>query len=168
MAINLKSISIKDSSDWYTYLDLIYPIGTIYMSTSDNSPASVLGGSWAKIEGKFLIGANNDYSLGSNGGNANHTHEYGIQYSEYYGAVVHPIRTHNYYQTDPSAWDYWNEPVKTTNRIVSKPNQITSATNTNIYRYNNYAETNWTDSTPPIKQYIFITELLNSWERGVC
>lgn len=37
----MKGYSIK-SSDWET----IYPIGSIYMSTSSTSPVSLFGGTW--------------------------------------------------------------------------------------------------------------------------
>lgn len=58
-----------------TLIDLIYPIGSIYMSTNNVSPAGYLGGTWASVEGKFLLGATvetNDYPAGSTGGEAEH------------------------------------------------------------------------------------------------
>lgn len=36
--------------------DLIYPIGSIYLSTSSTSPSTLFGGTWVQIEGRFLIG----------------------------------------------------------------------------------------------------------------
>lgn len=35
-------------------LELIYPVGSIYCSTSDTSPASSVGGTWTKIEDAVL------------------------------------------------------------------------------------------------------------------
>ena len=51
-------------------LDKIYPIGSIYMTTStstlgSSSPASWLGGRWQKIEGRFLLGSSGNHTLGS-------------------------------------------------------------------------------------------------------
>lgn len=50
----------------------MYPIGSIFMSMQDESPASLFGGSWEQIEARFLIGAGfNDryyFSLGDQGG----------------------------------------------------------------------------------------------------
>ena len=68
-----KDISIKDDTNWYTLLDLVYPVGSIYCSTKSTSPASLMGGTWSAISGKFLLGTNSTYTLGSTGGEATHT-----------------------------------------------------------------------------------------------
>ena len=47
-----------------------YPIGSIYMSVNETSPAALFGGRWEKIKDKFLIGAGNLYALGTTGGSA--------------------------------------------------------------------------------------------------
>jgi microcystin-dependent protein len=43
------------------------------MSTNDVDPKELLGGSWEKIEGKFLFGSNTSYTLGREGGEVEHT-----------------------------------------------------------------------------------------------
>nr|DAM56369.1 MAG TPA: baseplate protein [Caudoviricetes sp.] len=57
-------------------IDKIYPVGSIYISTSSTfNPQSVWGGTWKKTaDGRCLIGASTAYPLGSTGGNATHTH----------------------------------------------------------------------------------------------
>ena len=50
----------------------LYPVGSIYMSVSDTSPASLFGGTWESIGGRFLLGADSAYSAGSTGGEAAH------------------------------------------------------------------------------------------------
>ena len=35
---------------WINLLDCIYPIGSLYFSNNSTSPASIIGGSWTKIE----------------------------------------------------------------------------------------------------------------------
>ena len=50
-----------------------YPVGAIYMSTKSTSPASLFGGTWSRISGRFLLGANTTYSAGTTGGAATHT-----------------------------------------------------------------------------------------------
>lgn len=52
-------------------LQAVYPVGSIYCSYGNTSPATLFGfGSWTKIEGRFLLGANATYGLGSTGGAA--------------------------------------------------------------------------------------------------
>lgn len=36
--------------------DLIYPVGSIYMSMSDAEPSTLFGGTWEAIKGRFLWG----------------------------------------------------------------------------------------------------------------
>lgn len=57
------------------YWKTIYPIGSIYISTNSKfNPNTSFGGKWIKTaEGRCLIGANDTYPLGSNGGEATHT-----------------------------------------------------------------------------------------------
>ena len=54
-------------------LDLTYPVGSVYMSLRDADPALLFGGQWAKIEGKFLLGADASRSAGTMGGAESHT-----------------------------------------------------------------------------------------------
>lgn len=70
--------------EWYRYIDWdgtwsdwialggqnAYPVGSIYMSYSSTSPASLFGGSWSQISGRFLYcttstgtGGNNSHTL---------------------------------------------------------------------------------------------------------
>ena len=46
-----------------------------WASDDPTSPASFIGGTWERIEGKFIMGASDTYPAGSTGGNAIHTHE---------------------------------------------------------------------------------------------
>ena len=57
------------------YWKTIYPIGSIYISTSSTfNPQTAWGGVWISIaEGRCLIGANDEYPLGSTGGEKTHT-----------------------------------------------------------------------------------------------
>ena len=54
-------------------LNLVYPVGSIYMSANATSPASFIGGSWERIQGRFLLAASSSYTAGSTGGEATHT-----------------------------------------------------------------------------------------------
>ena len=67
MATTLANISIKDSSSWNTYLNLIYPVGSYYLANTATSPGSRFGGTWSQITGqRFLCGHS---SAGTGGGN---------------------------------------------------------------------------------------------------
>lgn len=54
-------------------LAVAYPVGSLYMSTVDVSPASFLGGTWVRIEDCMLLAAGSTYSAGSTGGSATQT-----------------------------------------------------------------------------------------------
>ena len=51
----------------------IYPVGSIYMSTSTTSPATLFGGTWEQIHDRFLLSSSDSYPLGEIGGEASHT-----------------------------------------------------------------------------------------------
>ena len=51
------------------------PVGKLWVSDDPTSPASIVGGTWERIEGRFIMGASDTYPAGSTGGNAIHTHE---------------------------------------------------------------------------------------------
>lgn len=50
-----------------------YPVGAIYLSVTDVNPAALFGGTWERIGGRFLLGADSTYAAGSTGGEASHT-----------------------------------------------------------------------------------------------
>ena len=49
----------------------MYPIGSVYQSFEDASPASMFGGEWEKLENTFLYGSGKK-SVGATGGEENH------------------------------------------------------------------------------------------------
>ena len=51
----------------------IYPVGSVYLSLDMTSPASLFGGTWESIGGRFLLGADSTYAAGSTGGEETHT-----------------------------------------------------------------------------------------------
>ena len=55
-------------------IDLVYPIGAIYMSVNSTSPATLFGGTWVALQDRFLLGAGNTYSGGATGGSTSHEH----------------------------------------------------------------------------------------------
>lgn len=65
-------------------IDLIYPIGAIYMSVVYKSPEELFGGKWEQIKDTFLLASGDKYQAGTTGGTETHTHNYGIQVGGYY------------------------------------------------------------------------------------
>lgn len=65
-------------------LNSLHPIGSIYISEKNTSPASLFGGTWEKITGRFLYGVDADNKLKSTGGSSSHTHNYGVVVGGYY------------------------------------------------------------------------------------
>lgn len=51
----------------------MYPVGSIYISLSNVSPSTFIGGTWEQIHDKFLLGGSNTYTYGTEGGAATHT-----------------------------------------------------------------------------------------------
>lgn len=49
-----------------------WPIGSIYMSVSSTSPATLFGGTWERISERFLLGASSNYPAGGTGGESTH------------------------------------------------------------------------------------------------
>ena len=76
-----EKIAVLDGSGWIysralssLILESVYPVGSIYMSVNSTSPATLFGGTWEAIQGKFLLGADNGtYKAGNTGGEATHT-----------------------------------------------------------------------------------------------
>lgn len=54
-------------------IETIYPIGSIYMSTSPAAPSLLFGGEWEQIQDAFLLAAGITYSGGETGGESEHT-----------------------------------------------------------------------------------------------
>lgn len=105
----LTTLDIKPIEDNIANIkDTIYPIGSIYISTSQASPASIFGGTWEQLKDRFLLASGDTYTAGSTGGEATHTlarnemprhtHEYSVgaigTVSGSYDGLVSEISTH--------------------------------------------------------------------------
>ena len=65
--ITTAKVSVSD------LVNLVYPVGSIYMSANNISPSTFLGGTWEQIKDTFLLAAGSSYVSGSTGGEATHT-----------------------------------------------------------------------------------------------
>ena len=55
-----------------TVFDMVYPVGSVYVSVNSTSPATLFGGTWVQIKDKFLLSAGDTYKAGATGGEATH------------------------------------------------------------------------------------------------
>ena len=60
-------------------LDVAHPVGSYYMSEDPTEPSVLFGGTWARVEGRFLFAADSDHAAGTTGGSNDaivvaHTH----------------------------------------------------------------------------------------------
>ena len=58
---------------WKSVVDLVYPVGSIYMSMAEASPAALFGGRWEAIEDRFLLASGAIARAGATGGARTHT-----------------------------------------------------------------------------------------------
>ena len=73
-------------------LNKVYPVGSIYMSVVNVSPASFLGGTWQAIEqGRMLMAAGSSWQAGTTGGAA------------YHALTVQEMPTHDHSATETAA-----------------------------------------------------------------
>jgi hypothetical protein len=60
-----------DGSIYSNFLLAAHPVGSIYQTISPENPAVTFGGgTWERIEGRFIMGASDTYPAGSTGGSA--------------------------------------------------------------------------------------------------
>ena len=71
------ALEIPADWDWYQgsnkLVDLIYPVGSIYMSVNNVSPQTLIGGTWQRIQDTFLLAAGSSHAAGTTGGEETHT-----------------------------------------------------------------------------------------------
>lgn len=56
-----------------TIFDMVYPVGSIYMSVASTDPGVLFGGTWVQLKDCFLLAAGTTYTAGATGGEAAHT-----------------------------------------------------------------------------------------------
>lgn len=55
-------------------LQSVFPVGSIYMTMNNTNPATLFGfGTWARIQGRMIIGASDNHPAGQTGGEEAHT-----------------------------------------------------------------------------------------------
>lgn len=94
-------------SNFVNLFDIIYPVGSVYITFSAISPANIVGGTWELLKNKFL------YSSADNTGN--------IGGEEDHLLTVNEIPSHSHGLSTPiiTPWKetldkFWNQPQWTT------------------------------------------------------
>lgn len=115
-------------------LSEVYPVGSIYMSTEPTSPASLFGGSWTQLEGRFLLGA----GTGKDENNLVYTFAAGTQNGEYqHKLTIDEIPSHTHYM-DQAGWSGGSDGVGRINytQKAHEYDYYTQATGGDGYHYN--------------------------------
>lgn len=53
--------------------DIVYPVGSVYISINSTDPSILFGGTWEQLKDRFLLAAGDNYEAGATGGEAAHT-----------------------------------------------------------------------------------------------
>ena len=68
-------------------MDIVYPVGSVFISNTSISPVDSVGGSWGKTEGKFLQSSSAAEKINSTGGFSGNI-GFSIAYASWYGALI--------------------------------------------------------------------------------
>lgn len=80
-----------------SFLNTVYPIGSIYMSVASTNPGTLFGGTWVQLENRFLLGAGTSYTAGQTGGSATKTlTEANMPSHNHSMAHTHTVPTHTH------------------------------------------------------------------------
>lgn len=66
--VTLPNSSVSPENIKNIVVDLIYPIGAIYISVNSTNPGTLFGGTWEQLQNRFLLAAGSEYAAGSTGG----------------------------------------------------------------------------------------------------
>ena len=72
----------------HPFLDVVYPVGAIYLSTVNTNPGTLFGGTWEQIKDRFLLAAGDTYSAGGTGGSATMSHTHTAKHSHTEGNLA--------------------------------------------------------------------------------
>ena len=118
-----------------TLLDWVHPVGSYYISDNATNPKDLFGGgTWEKIEGRFLLGSSASYGTGTTGGEASHklttaelpAHSHSVNAQNLQGGTNGDVCNSN--SGSLNGWDY--EPAHTNKggRRFTVPAHNTNAT----------------------------------------
>ena len=130
--------------------NLIYPVGSIYMSTNNTNPALLFGGTWEQLENRFLLGAGSSYTAGNTGGKASYAAADMPKHSHTKGTMN--ITGNTKYISSNAVWSGTNDGAfrgYSNSGAPSITNVATSGTASGYYFKFNAAD-GWTGSTSEV------------------
>lgn len=71
--VSIGTIKYKNGSSW---VDILHPVGSVWLSNNETSPASLFGGTWTAVSGYYLYAGNDTGTGGSNSVQASHSGGY--------------------------------------------------------------------------------------------
>lgn len=118
--------------------DKLYPVGSVYMSTSSTNPGTLFGGTWAQITGRFLYCTTESKTTGGSATHTHtgpsHSHTYGIALGAFYGAAGYEGSEYTGVLQngtgDPAGWASWSSANVTNNSSATQ----TTKTNSNAIK----------------------------------
>lgn len=121
--LTVKSITTeKDNSnnlDKNAVCNLIYPVGSLYMSISSTSPSTLFGGTWERINGYYLYAGNGGNTAGSNTSSGPSTDSTGST-----AITLEQLPSHNHSNNSTVPYTYGYVVMTTeTGRFLSSTNQ---------------------------------------------
>lgn len=92
------TIKYKNGSTW---VDILHPVGSFYLSTQSTSPSSLFGGTWTPITGKFPY-----FNAGTGtGGSNSHAHSLGGAYGQFrYDDTASSLEANIQVGLKPASW----------------------------------------------------------------
>lgn len=160
LAIPIKVSELENDTGYVTkdalvtnaqIVDLIYPIGSIYMSTNATSPATLFGGKWERIQDRFLLAAGTKYAAGNSGGSdtmtaamlPSHTHSFSGNTANETGHT-HPVSKQQFLSMSSSGAGITRKTIK--QGTGTSLSQMVRSEDNAIYRQDDPASTGHTHS----------------------
>ena len=128
------SIALDNVELW----KVLYPVGAVYLSFSSTSPASLFGGTWTQITGRFL---RMDNGTGT-GGSDTHTHTPGSGWGNYFAISTDKYAYYRYSAGASWTSNYWGGPFssvggsgnKSQNSFLVSYGSVASSSNVPAYQ----------------------------------
>lgn len=139
----------KNDTEWVEGVDIFYPVGAVYMSTNETSPAEMFGGTWSALDdGRFLRPMG---SYNQQGGSTTHNH----------------WETVGFNANETNAYMLCGR-LRTNSRVLTGPNVAVFNkvnNNTEIFWQTNAATTNYRQDTTETTSTLPVYRTVYCWIR---